>query len=84
MVAEGHLEKQLLDEDDQPLNPVLWVAVEGERVVGEVALGSAVQTFKDAFAEMQKAAYVAYMYVCPTKSAPYLPVNMSTLSQSSI
>jgi hypothetical protein len=51
VVAEGHLEEQLLNEDDQSLNPVLWVTIEREGVVGEEALASAIQTFEDTWVD---------------------------------
>ena len=47
VVAEGHLEKQLLDEDDQPLNPVFFVTIERERMVRDEALGIPIQPFQD-------------------------------------
>ena len=48
MITEDHLEEKLLDEDDQALNPVLRVTIEGKGMVGKKTLGEAVKTFQNA------------------------------------
>ena len=48
VVTEDHFEEQLLDEDDQALNPVLRVTIEGKGVVGKKTLGEAFKTFQNA------------------------------------